>query len=127
MEHKLFSAKTIRITARLLSGFYAGLLSIFSLDVFSEGLGFWKTLVALCMHLIPVWMVLLILWISWKHSRVGGIVYPLLGILYIGLAWGRFPLTAYLFIAGPLFLLGALYLADDYHRRKQSSPNADMH
>lgn len=121
MENKFFSAKTIRVAARLLSGLYAAFLSIFSMDVFGEHLGFWKTILALFMHLIPVWLVLLILWISWKRPLVGGIIYPLLGILYIVFAWRRFIFITYLFIAGPMFLLGGLYLADYYQRRKQST------
>ncbi len=121
MENNFFSAKTIRVAARLLSGLYAAFLSIFSMDVFGEHLGFWKTILALFMHLIPVWLVLLILWISWKRPLLGGIIYPLLGILYIVFAWRRFIFMTYPLIAGPLFLLGGLYLADYYQRRKQST------
>jgi hypothetical protein len=38
---------------RVLTPIFAVFLSLFALDVFEEGYGFWDTVVALFMHLIP--------------------------------------------------------------------------
>jgi C4-dicarboxylate transporter len=35
-------------------------------EVFTQGLGFWRTLLALFMHLIPVFGLLLILALAWR-------------------------------------------------------------
>ena len=43
---------------RILGILYAGFITMFAADVFDERLGFWKTVVALLMHLIPTAIVL---------------------------------------------------------------------
>ena len=45
-------------TPRVICILFAFFTSLFALDVFSEGLGFWKTFLALIMHLIPTWIIL---------------------------------------------------------------------
>jgi len=47
---------------------FALFLSLFAMDVFGEGLGFWRTLFALFMHLIPTFVVLLILALAWRWN-----------------------------------------------------------
>jgi hypothetical protein len=44
----------------------------------------------------------------------------MLGVLYLVMFWGRFPWSVYALIAGPLFLLGALFLLSWSRRRAQS-------
>jgi hypothetical protein len=97
---------------RILTLLFAIFLSLFALDVFNEGYGFWKTLLALFMHLIPTWLVLGALAVSWRWEWVGAVLFTSLGLWYIIMAWGRFHISAYLVISGPLFLLGALFLLD---------------
>ncbi|MGE3312582.1 MAG: hypothetical protein AB7O66_21650 [Limisphaerales bacterium] len=63
------------------------------------------------MHLLPAVLVLAVLALAWRWEWVGGVVFPLLGGLYIVMAWGRFHWTAYAMIAGPLFVLGGLFVA----------------
>ena len=87
------------------------------MDVFGEGYGFWQTILALFMHLIPTFFIILVLIFSWKWELVGGIIFPLLGLAYIILAWGKFALVAYLFISGPLFILGILYIIGWYLKK----------
>jgi len=95
--------------ARILTILFAGFISIFALDVFSEGLDFWNTIPALLLHLTPAFIILFILWLSWNRSWPGAIFFPLLGLVYLITAWGKFHWTAYAVISGPLFLLGVLY------------------
>jgi hypothetical protein len=93
-------------------------ISTFALDVFGGGHGFWKTILALLMHLIPTGIILVMLAISWRREWVGGIVFTALGVLYLVWSWGRFPLSVYLVIAGPLFLVGVLFLFNWFYRRE---------
>lgn len=94
---------------RVLTILFAGFLSIFAMDVFSEGHTFWETILAFSIHLLPTWIVLLVLAISWRWEWVGGIMFSAFGLLYVVTTWGKFPLAAYFAIAGPLFLIGLLF------------------
>ncbi|QQS47466.1 MAG: hypothetical protein IPM66_02050 [Acidobacteriota bacterium] len=95
---------------RILALAFAAFISLFALDVFSEGYGFWQTIVALLMHLIPTALVLIGLAIAWRWEWLGAIEFAALGIGYLIMAWGKFHWTAYAGISGPLFVLAALFL-----------------
>jgi len=58
-------------TPRVLCILFAIFLSLFSLDVFSEGYGFWETILALLIHLVPVYIVVIALVIAWRWEWVG--------------------------------------------------------
>ncbi len=98
---------------------FAAFLSIFALDVFEEGLGFWRTALALVMHLIPVFAVLLVAALAWRWEWVGTVFLTLLGGLHIWFATQRhLAPVAQAAIAGPLFVLAALFLWGWLDRRK---------
>jgi hypothetical protein len=99
---------------------FALFLSLFALDVFQEGRGVWETVLALFMHLTPTFLLLIILAISWRREWIAGIIFPLLGVLYIVWAWNK-PfgvLSTLLLMAGPPVLTGALFLLNWYYRKK---------
>ena len=96
---------------RILGLLFAAFISLFALDVFEANRGFWETAVALLMHLVPTAILLAILAVAWRWEWIGGLLFPALGALYIAMAWGRFPWPTYAIIAGPLFLMGGLFLA----------------
>ena len=83
-------------------------LSLFALDVFDEGLGFWQTLAALGMHLIPSFILVITLVLAWRWEWIGTAVFGAAGVLYTIWAW-RHP-NWVLFIAGPLFVVAALFI-----------------
>lgn len=87
-------------------------LSIFSLDVLSEGRGFKGTAVALLIHLVPVYIVALTLVIAWRREWAGAILFIFLALFYLVFTWGRFHWSAYLVISGSLFLIGVLFGAN---------------
>jgi hypothetical protein len=96
-------------------------IGLFALDVFDEGQGFFYTLLGLIVHLIPNFILLIALVISWKSRRalVGGILFIVLGALYIISVGGRgFPLEVYLIISGPAFLIGILFILDWFYNWK---------
>jgi hypothetical protein len=94
---------------RVLGVLFAGFVSIFALDVFGQGYGFWGTIAALFMHLIPTMIVLVALAIAWRWEALGGILFIALGAWYLT-SWPRFHWSAYLAISGPLVLIGGLFL-----------------
>ncbi len=103
-------------TPRVLCILFALFLSIFALDVFGEGNNVVDTIVALLIHLIPVYMVIAALVVAWRWEWVGAVLFTALGVLYIAMAWGRFPLSVYVAIAGPAFVLAGLFLANWVYR-----------
>jgi hypothetical protein len=121
--------KTLFWTPRVLGLLFAGFVSLFALDVFGEGYGFWGTILALLMHLIPTGIILIALAIAWRREWVGGLVFVALGTWYLVGCWGRFPWSTYLIISGPLFLLGGLFVLDwVYRSRRQSAAlTSDQH
>lgn len=118
VKNSRLSLKLLYWAPRTLCIVTAMFLSIFSLDVFNENLGFWMTLLALLMHLIPTFLMIIVLVISWRVELVGAIIFNLLGLLYIGLFWGRFPIETYFLIAGPLMLTGILFLLNWIYKSK---------
>ena len=108
-------------TPRILCLLFAVFLSLFALDVFGQGFGFWETVLALLMHLIPTGIVLVVLAVSWRWERIGAILFMALGIWYLLTAWGRFHWSAYVVISGPLFLVGVLFLASWLNRTRIQS------
>jgi hypothetical protein len=96
--------------------------SLFAFDVFEESMGIWETILALLMHLIPTFILIVVLVITWRWEWIGGILFIMLGILYIVMNWGRFPLMTYSLIAGPLVIIGILFLLN-WKYRAELRPN----
>ena len=105
-------------TPRVLTILFAVFISIFALDVFEGHHSLGQLLVALGIHLIPTVLILVLLAIAWRWEWVGGLLYFGLGVVYIVAFWGRFHWSAYMFIAGPLFLLALLFLLGWRYRKE---------
>lgn len=122
--------KILYWTPRILSILFICFLALFSLDVFGVGYTFWETVVAFLMHNIPVFVLIIVLVISWKYEIVGGIGFILAGLLYIVLVLGAatsddafqwYMLVWTLQISGPAFLVGILFLINWYKKTKIES------
>ncbi len=103
-------------TPRIICIFFALFLSLFALDVFGEGYGFRKTIQALFIHLIPVYVVIAVLVAAWRWEWIGGVIFIFLGVLYLVTWHGHW--SAYLGISGPLFLLGCLFFLNWFYRKE---------
>ena len=104
---------------RSLSILFIAFLSMFALDVFGEHLGFLRTLMALAMHLVPSFVLIVALLLAWRWEWIGAALYGAAGLLYI--AWvvsmsRPVPPLVRLnwvgIIAGPALLIAALFLAN---------------
>ncbi len=98
-------------TPRIVAIAYVAFISLFALDVFNEAQGFLQTALALSMHLIPSFVLVLVLAIAWRREWIGAAAYLLLAATYVIWGWGKFHWSAYVLIAGPLVILGGLFLA----------------
>ena len=99
-------------TPRVLCLLFAAFISIFALDVFGHGGTVWQTLVALLIHLVPTYLVIAVLVLSWRREWLGGVLFIGLAALYLAWAWKRpfFGWAAGLAIPGPLVVTGLLFL-----------------
>lgn len=111
---------------RILAIFFAAFLSLFALDVFSEGYGFGETLIALVMHLVPTLIVVVALVIAWRWEWVGAVLFFGLALSYWVMAWGQFPFVNYLTISGPLLLTGLLFLFNWKYRDEFRAPPPEI-
>lgn len=107
---------------RVLCILFAAFLSLFALDVFGQGSSFGETLIALFVHLIPVYVVIAVLLFAWRWEWVGAVLFVALGLFYLVETWGRMHWSAYVFISGPAFLVGALFLANWLYREQLRAP-----
>ena len=95
---------------RILCILFALFISLFALDVFDGRQGFWTTILALLIHLIPTFIIVIVLVLSWSKEWVGGILFIVLAALYVAWAWSKFSWVTYLLVAGPLVVIGTLFL-----------------
>jgi len=94
-------------------------ISLFAADVFDgEGRNVLETSIALVMHLIPAFLVLILLAVSWRRELIGGILLLVLAVVYVLSMRGRpfIPLSVTLALASPLVLTGALFLLNWRYR-----------
>jgi hypothetical protein len=113
------SKRALFWTPRALSIAFIAFLSLFALDVFDEHLGLWQVVLALIMHLIPVFVLIAALVLAWRWEWIGAALYAAAGLLYV--AWvvsmsrpvpPAIRLVWILTIAGPAFVIAALFLAN---------------
>ena len=65
---------------RLLTILFAAFLSLFALDVFSETRGLLETVAALAMHLVPTFLIILVVVLSWRRDLIGVVVFAVLPV-----------------------------------------------
>ena len=94
---------------RLLSLGFILFISVFSLDVFSEYSGVGIVL-PLIIHLLPSVVLLLITAVAWRYELVGAVAFIGFATLYVLDVGLTRPLSWYLGIVLPAYLVGLFYL-----------------
>lgn len=103
------SNKILYWTPRILCILFIIFISMFALDVFSEGYGFLEVLLALFMHLLPSFIFLGILLISWKWELIGGILFIFLSLFTL-FFFNQADMVTFLIMTGPLLFIGVLFI-----------------
>ena len=112
------SKRTLFWAPRALAILFIAFISMFALDVFGENLGFWRTLLALTIHMTPSFVLIGALAVAWRWEWIGAVIYTAAGALYvIKLLPRRLPPASMKLlwistIALPAFVIGALFLAN---------------
>ncbi len=97
---------------RVLGLLFAAFVSMFALDVFGAGYNAWETLIALLMHLRYTFVLLAALIIPRRWEWLSGVFFWSFAAWYLTAFWGQFDWLAYLLLAGPPIVIGALFLID---------------
>ena len=109
--------KVLLWTPRLLLIAFALFLVIFSFDVFEEGKSVTEIAIEFMQHNIPTLLLGLVVFAAWRREWIGTLVCLVLAVAYIAWSWGRFPLSVYFIMAGPLFLIAVLYAVNWQFRK----------
>lgn len=111
---------------RVLSILFISFLALFSLDVFTPGAGVWAIVMGLVIHNIPVIILAAVIVIAWRYEWIGGVAFLLAGIAYIVAVANRelpwyISLSWSMTIAGPAFLIAALFFANWFMKDRRDS------
>ncbi len=125
----IFNPRLIYLLPRIICILAIAFISIFAFDAFDPNLTVWKQIQGFAMHLLPSFILILILLIAWKWELIGGIIFVLIGlglspVIYIhnyymnGSVW--MSLWVILTITFPFILVGILFMLSHWNKRKQA-------
>jgi lysylphosphatidylglycerol synthetase-like protein (DUF2156 family) len=111
------SARLLYWSPRVLAAAFALFLSLFALDVFNEAHGFWHTVLAFSIHLIPSAIIVAVLVAAWRWEWIGAGLFTLVAVFY---AWQVLPrhVDWAATISLPLLVMAALFLVNWVERAK---------
>jgi hypothetical protein len=105
-------------------------ISIFAADAFEPGKSMGQQLIAFLIHLIPSFVLLLLLLLAWKKELIGGIIFTVIGIVMTPVIFlhnynvNHFLVAQcigiVLMITFPFILCGILFFTNYFIKRKQS-------
>lgn len=97
-------------TPRIAGILFVVFLGLFALDVLDLNLGFWNTLLAFLIHLVPSMLLGLAILIAWKHEWFGALIFIGWAVWYVASTPG-FPWSVYVLISGLPLIIGLFFLA----------------
>jgi hypothetical protein len=103
---------------RVLAMIFIVFFSLFALDVFSGDASFFKKLGGFFVHLIPSFILLLILLVFWKKPLIGGSLFILLSIAFAFFLRTYRSVPTFLAITFPVVLVGILFITFDLAAKK---------
>lgn len=110
------SKKVLYWAPRALAIIYILFISLFALDVFGAEF----SLFALAIHMVPSMLLVITLIASWNWEIIGGIIFMMLGFVYIMLMTTQ-PISAYFIMSGPAFVIGSLFIFNYFFIRKRGN------
>ena len=104
-------------------------VSMFALDAFEAGIPISRQLLNFMMHLIPTYVLLVLLAIAWKKPYLGGILFAVTGIVMSPFVYTMnyhrthsvmTSLSIILMITVPFIVIGTLFMISHYQKRKKN-------
>lgn len=105
-------------------------ISMFALDAFGPGLTIWQQIGAFLIHLIPSFILLIILIIAWKWEFIGGLIFTLIGLGFSPVIFLHnyrmnqsvwMSLLIILLTSIPFVIVGVLFIVSHYKEKKNHS------
>jgi hypothetical protein len=105
-------------------------VSIFALDAFVPGLTVWQQIGGFLIHLIPSFVLIVILAVAWKWEYIGGIIFTLIGLIFSPYVFSMnyhrnhsigMSLVIILLITIPFIIIGFLFIISQ-KKKKNNLP-----
>jgi hypothetical protein len=106
------------------------LVSLFAFDSFSAECTFWQNLTAFLMHLVPSFILIVLLIVAWKWELIGGIIFVIIGLgmspfiyshnFHMNHSVGK-SLGVLLIITVPFIIVGILFIVSHFMKKKQNN------
>ncbi len=105
-------------------------VSLFAFDSFRSGNSIWQQLLEFLIHLIPSYILLIVLLIAWKYEFIGGIIFIIISLGFSPLIFTHnfqmnhsisISLGIITMINFPFLLAGILFIIDFKHQKKNIS------
>ncbi|MDC1379765.1 hypothetical protein N8273_03915 [Algibacter sp.] len=102
-------------------------ISMFSIDALNSELTLWQQILSLSMHLIPSFVLILLLLLSWKRELIGGIIFMIIGLGFSPIIFIHnfkmnqsiwMSLGVILVITIPFVIVGVLFIVSHYRKKK---------
>jgi hypothetical protein len=121
------STKLLHWLPRILCILAILFISLFALDAFDPKLTFWEQITGFIIHLIPSFLLMLILLLAWKKELIGGIVFTIIGLGFSPLVfmhnfrmnhsvWMSLSIIALITI--PFTIVGILFIMSHYRKKR---------
>ena len=121
------SIKTLHWLPRILCIIAILFISMFALDSFNPELTVWQQIKGFLIHLIPSFILILLLILAWRKELIGGIIFVIIGVIFtplifnhnyqmnqsIGMSLGIISL-----ITIPFVIIGVLFIMSYYRKKK---------
>jgi hypothetical protein len=106
-------------------------ISMFALDSFAPGMPLWMQLRDFLIHLIPSYILALILWFAWVKEKWGGLLFIIFGSVTsvpvflmnyhrTGSVW--IGISVILLINIPLIMVGVMFMISHYLKGRSNQP-----
>ena len=121
------STKLLHWLPRILCILAILLISVFALDAFNPELTLWNQIIGFIRHLIPSFILILLLVLAWKKELIGGIVFTIIGLGLSPLifihnfrmnhsVWMSLSIIALITI--PFSIVGILFIMSHYRKKR---------
>ena len=123
------SIKIIHWMPRILCILAILFISMFALDAFNTEQTFWQKIADFSMHLIPSFVIIVLLIVAWKWELTGGILMIVLAIGFMPLVYSMnlsmnhsvmITLSIVLMINFPFVVTGVLFILSYFLKRKNT-------
>ena len=113
--------KTIYWSPRVASLLFIAFLSLFAADIFEQYRG-WEAILPLMIHLLPSFVLLLVVMVAWKYDLVGAVFFAAAAAAYVWMVGLSRPWSWYVSISGPALVVAVLYLLSWWNKSRIAGP-----